>query len=205
MIPAFFAYGRHIEETRYMMIIYPFLAIFSVYIITKLLENRKRERNFLFIIIFGIIFSSSIFVVFSLEDYDHEREAFYVAKKVVDLSNGYNIYTPESAYIKTAEISKKWPSIPEHDDYGHVKRKILRIDDIDYESLQLFLINSESRGITHLIIDNRNEPAFMNEIFFNENKFPYLEKIYDSGDDDLKYKVKIFEIDFDKFHSLDGE
>tara|TARA_Y100001936_G_scaffold188676_1_gene187024 strand:- start:11951 stop:13537 length:1587 start_codon:yes stop_codon:yes gene_type:complete len=200
LIPAFFAYGRHLEEIRYMMIVYPFLAIFSVYIITKLYENQK--KIFLFIIISGILISSSAYIVFSLEDYNHEREAFSIAEKVVSLSNGYNIYTPESQYIKTAEVSKNWPSIPEHDDDGHVKRKILRIDDMNFESIKLFLTNSESQGITHLIIDNRSEPKFLKEVFLNEEKFPYLTKIYDSNNDNLKYKVKIFEINFEKFHKF---
>ena len=38
--------------------------------------------------------------------------------------------------------------------------------------------------------------------FLNEEKFPYLTKIYDSNNDNLKYKVKIFEINFEKFHKF---
>ena len=38
--------------------------------------------------------------------------------------------------------------------------------------------------------------------FFNEKKYPYLIKKFDSEDFGLKYEVKIFEIDYKKFDEI---
>jgi hypothetical protein len=39
-------------------------------------------------------------------------------------------------------------------------------------------------------------------VFYNEQKYPYLVKVFDSSLQDYKYKVKIFKIDYQKFESL---
>ena len=48
-----------------------------------------------------------------------------------------------------------------------------------------FLENSKEKGITHLVIDNKEKrrAAFVNDIFENEQNFSYLIKIYDSKEE----------------------
>lgn len=58
-------------------------------------------------------------------------------------------------------------------------------------------------GLSHLIVDDRmDRPEFIQDVFHNEEKYPYLIKKFDSKDFDLEYKVKIFEIDYEKFDSF---
>ena len=64
----------------------------------------------------------------------------------------------------------------------------------------MFLIKSEEKGLTHLVIDDRDRPNFLKDVFLHEEEFPYLEKIYDSNDEGLEYKVKIFRINYNSFH-----
>ena len=63
-----------------------------------------------------------------------------------------------------------------------------------------FISNNKNK-LTHLIIDNNsNLPDFLNEVYHNEEKFNYLNKIFDSKKMDYKFEIKIFEINFEKFN-----
>ena len=65
----------------------------------------------------------------------------------------------------------------------------------EYQTLDSFLNNSENKNITHLILDDSNsQPDFLNEIFYDEQKYDFIEKIYDSKDNNLEYHVKIFQV-----------
>ena len=58
-------------------------------------------------------------------------------------------------------------------------------------------------GLSHLIVDDRmDRPEFIQDIYYNEDEYPFLIKKFDSMDFDLKYNVKIFEIDYEKFDSF---
>ena len=48
-------------------------------------------------------------------------------------------------------------------------------------------------------------PLFYNKfnyIFFNENEFPYLEKVYDSKEKGYDYHVKLFKINYKEFENV---
>jgi hypothetical protein len=42
----------------------------------------------------------------------------------------------------------------------------------------------------------------LKDVFKNEEKFPYLTKIYDSSEHSYEYHLKIFRIDYKKFQSI---
>ena len=45
----------------------------------------------------------------------------------------------------------------------------------------------------------------LNDLYYNEEKYPYMEKIFDSDEMDYKeFKIKAFEINYQKFHELYG-
>ena len=68
------------------------------------------------------------------------------------------------------------------------------------ESLEKYIKSSESKGLTHLVIDDSKSRAiFLNDVFNDEEKYPYLIKIFDSQENGYKYHVKIFKIDYGKF------
>ena len=74
----------------------------------------------------------------------------------------------------------------------------------NFESLESFLSNSERGNISHLVLDGKTDRIeFLNEIFYNEDKYEFLNKIYDSTDDGLEYHVKIFEVNYDLFENGD--
>jgi hypothetical protein len=61
-------------------------------------------------------------------------------------------------------------------------------------------LDSKEKGLTHIVIDDvSNRPPFLIDVFNNEEKYPYLVKVFDSKDHRYKHHVKIFKIDYEKF------
>ena len=74
----------------------------------------------------------------------------------------------------------------------------------DYASTKEFIDFGKNKGLTHIVADNdENKPQFLNTIFKNEEKFPYLTKIYDSSEQSSGYHLKIFRIDYEKFGHIE--
>ena len=70
----------------------------------------------------------------------------------------------------------------------------------DYTSLNEFIEFGREQGLTHITVDNNpNRAEFLKDIFYNEEKMPYLTKIYDSSEHGYEYHVKIFSINYEKF------
>jgi hypothetical protein len=57
-------------------------------------------------------------------------------------------------------------------------------------------------NLTHLIVKENNNLFFLDDVYKNENKYTFLVKEYDSSNDNLKYHVKIFKIDYTEFNLL---
>lgn len=55
----------------------------------------------------------------------------------------------------------------------------------------------DENGLTHLIIKENNDYQFFDDIFKNENNYPYLIKEHDLINKDKKIYVKIFKINYE--------
>ena len=143
---------------------------------------------------------SFLFLEYEKTDYEHERDAFQVAKYIVSSTSGVNLISPESKYFKTAEIFSKWPNIPDPDENGNLILETKKISSENFDSVEEFIQKSKDYGLTHLIMDGKPERAkYLNEIYFNEKQYVFLNKVYDSAELGLSYHVKIYKIDYDLF------
>jgi len=206
LLPAFYAYGRHIEETRFLFMLLPIFCLLSIPIIKKIQIKFNKPKTIIVLLLAGIIFSSYLFIEGKQNDYEHERDAFEIAKNVISVAGGVNGFYPESRYLKSAEISKNWPNIPLPTKDGHITREIVMISSSDFHSLEKLIEMSKDKGLTHLVVDEKAEgvrQTFLRDVFYNEEEYPYLEKIYDSLDQGLIYHVKIFKINYNLFEKLD--
>ena len=60
-----------------------------------------------------------------------------------------------------------------------------------------YIISNETPGFLHPITD---------ALYYNYEQYPYLKKIFDSSNQGFeKLKVKVFEIDYEKFNKLLNE
>ena len=208
LIPAFYAYGRGIEETRYLYMLFPILCIISSLTIKKISEKFKKENLILITIVIGIILSSVIFLDYKKIDREHEIESYLIAKDITSIAGGINHYSPTSKYIHIAEISNKWPIIPlppKEENYNQLF-DVKKISPKKYSSLNDYIINSKEKGLTHLVINKeKNNAKFLDDIFYHEEKYPYLIKEYDSLDQGFKIQIKMYKIDYIKFENfIDG-
>jgi len=199
LIPAFYVYGRDIEETRYLYMILPILCIISSLTIKKFSEKFKKENLILVIIIIGIIFSSLIFLDYKKIDHNHEIESYLIAKDITNIAGGINHYNPESKYIHIAEIANSWPVIPLPKETNYNQSfNIKKISPNNYLILDEYIKNSKDKGLTHIVTDGKQGSEFLNEIFYND-KIPFLIKEYDSIEQGFQYHVKAYKIDYEKF------
>jgi len=184
----------YLQDTRYIYPLFPIFCILSVFTIKRLGTKFKNQNIFLVLIIGGIILSSSIFLDIKKYDYEHQNESFAIAHNITSIAKGVNDYYPEDSYIRPAEIPAKWPVLS-----SDIPSAISIIPTQGFDSLERYIEFSKNKGLTHLVVDGaKNRPPFMNEVFYHEERYPYLIKVFDSWDHGYKYHVKIYKIDYKK-------
>ena len=91
----------------------------------------------------------------------------------------------------------------EFDSFNPTNFRIIKEQTIERNSLEEIIISGEEKELRYLHIDGVSNLEFLNDIFKNEEKYPYLNKIFDWEEAGFqRYKVKAFEIDYEKFHQM---
>ena len=190
-IPALYAYSRGIQETRYLYVLHPIFCILSIFTI-KFLE--QRIKKIILIVIIGVLISSMIFLTIKSADYEHEREAFEIAKHITTKTNAINIFHPESKYVRVTGMIDKFPVLSDTVSFGP------NLFNTNYDSLKDFIDKNRKEGLEHLVVDGSKDRAiFLNDIFINDEKYQYLTKIFDSTDLGFSYHVKMYKIEYEEF------
>jgi O-antigen/teichoic acid export membrane protein len=195
---AFFAYYNLASDTRYLYPLFPFLCIVSLFTI-KSLTSKFRNDNTLSILLNAGFFVASIFLIhLKNEDVESQMEAYKIASYVDSSTSGINPNSSVSYYLTIAEMKdQKFPLLSTQIPPGP---KIVSTD--GFESLSEYIKFGKENGLTHLVLDgSKRSPAFLNDVFYNEEKYPYLIKTYDSWDHGYKYHLKIYKINYDAFNS----
>lgn len=200
LIPAMYAYGRNIQETRYLYIIFPLLCVITGYS-TNVLENIPRKNTVFALILFGIIFASMGFLEYKKTDYKDEEERFIITTQVINIAKGVNDYQGNK-YVKVATIEKNWPSLPELDKRNRTTYELKKIPSGEFNTLEEYIKSSKDLGLTHLVVESKNKSVFLDDVFYNDSKYPYLIKQYDSDDQGFKTQIRIYKINYDYFESL---
>jgi len=214
-----------VPERRYLFYIFPFLIIFCIVPIQRVVEyglstfsfTKKQKNFFLIIFITVVIILSGYFTIvhFGKLDLVLENEKIEFAKFVVNNLHGktlrdfgpsmdyifYYIMTDSPGEFKTYKINsdiKQYQKLTaENEPFDTIF--------IDGESLQDIIINGKEHKLRY-IISNENSKffyPFLDEIYSAEEKYPYLIRVFDSNDYGFeKLKIKVFEIDYDKFYDF---
>lgn len=199
LIPTLYISIRGVSETKYLLILYPIFTLFSIFMIQKINEKIKKKNIFLLIVVICAILSSIIFLSYNIDN-EHEREAVFISNEVAKRTTVINDYHPESVYLRTVGFSEQNNYTGNHQ-YFQPKMKILFTD--KYETLQDFLEYAQKEKLEFLVVDNvGNRSDFILSIFENEEKYPFLEKGFDSNNLGFKYKVKIFKINYKLFNEI---
>ena len=174
--------------------------------------SRKQKDIFIIAIIITIIFLSSLFMIRYGTPYhtlDNEKLVFseYALNNLHgvtlrDFGGGLD-YVPYLLLSESTENRKINSSIIQNtykqfeDTYGPIGTNIeeLIADGKNYNLK--YVISNETPAFIHPIIDT---------LYYNYEQYPYLKKIFDSSNQGFKkLKIKVFEIDYEKFNKLLNE
>ena len=199
-VPIFYAYIVQAQDTRYLYVLYPVFCLISLFAIQSYISKSNKKNITIFLLIIGILCSSIVFYEYKKIDYGKERELYEIGIIATQITSGLNHHPMESRYIRVAEIPNDWPFVFHDDMY-----KINIISTKGYENLDNYIIDSRNE-LTHIIVDNDSDmPEFLKDVYQNEEKYEYLEKIFDSKNEGFNHQMKIFEIDFERLDSKDLE
>ena len=201
LLPAVYAYTRDFQDPRYLFVLFPIFTILSIYTIKKLETKLKKQNLFCTLLIGGIVVSSLVFLNYQIEDYEHQGEAFEIAKEVTKRTNVINhsyhvdFDVPESKYYRSAKIAslQTFPVLS-----NEIQDRIEWVELVGHNSLESYIEFGKKRGLTYLVIDDSSrQPVFLHDVFVHEEKYPYLLKEFDSRNSGYQYHVKIFRIDYE--------
>ena len=197
LLPAFYTYGRDSEDVRFVFMILPLIILISLYGINKW-KIRRKNVVIVFIII-AIVLTSFIFLDFRKVDGDYEKEVFSITKFITSKTGVINGDSADIKYRRGSEIIVNWPNLPPPLTVGdsHLVRGLIEIPTSNAKSLIEFIDLSKDKGLGYLAVDGReHQPEFLRDVFYHDEKYPYLKRIYDSSNLGMTYHVKIYEIDY---------
>jgi len=200
LIPAVYAFSI-ISDTRYLFFQYPLWCVLSLFTVKTVADKFRKRNMVLILLIGGILLSSSLFLDFKKVDIEHEKEALSLSYYVTNTTSGINPYLPESKYLPIPQMTdRKFPVLSTSIPLGP---KLIPTDGFD--SLEEYIKFGRDAGLTHLVLDGEDKfyrAYFFKDVFFNEEKYLYLTKEFDSLDHGYKYHLKIYKINYDKFYSI---
>tara|TARA_B100000749_G_scaffold214777_1_gene169624 strand:- start:98 stop:1753 length:1656 start_codon:yes stop_codon:yes gene_type:complete len=212
-----------IPERRFLYFLLPFLIIFSVIPIQRVVEyglstfsfTKKQKNVFLIIVISIVIILSSCFTVFGFgkPDVSFENEKKDFAKFVLDNLHGTTLreFGPATDYVAYQTITnppgqfKQYKIGSEWTEYQEINENEKYFEDksIYGKSLADLVENGKKFELKYIITkEEKNFYPFLNDLYLNEDDYPYMVKIFDSNEVAYKkLKVKVFEIDYGKFNN----
>lgn len=199
ILPAMYAYGREIQEIRYLFVLFPIFAIFSANAFN--FDKKYLKSNWILLIVVIIFLFSFFYLYLDQKDNVFENEIYDVTKHIVDVSNGINIYKGID-YVKVATLENNWPNSLPLKENGRTTYFVNKIPLDNSKTLEEFLLNSRNSNLTHLVIMENNLQPFLNDVYKNYQKFPYLTKTFDSSDFDFKNRILVFKINYQLFDNL---
>ena len=198
------------SDLRYILFLYPLFAILSVFAI-KHLGDPLTNRNTFLVLIIGSIMLLSWFFLYNNNNNEYEKEALRFAAYLVGNVKVVNNYYPESGYIYAAWASTHltFPILSSSVTYTGPEALDYIKNTFDYleknaNSVEEYIELARNQGLTHLVLDGNKKRAFyFNDAFYNEAKYTYLIKEFDSKEHGYKYyHVKVFKIDYSRFDSM---
>ena len=212
-----------IPEKRYLFFIFPFLIILCTIPIQRVTEYglstfsfTKKQKNVFLVLVLITVLALSIWFTLRYDQPDPilENEKYRFSEYAIKNFNGdslrefggsldymkfqYVLNSPESYKNCKVEFNKELCNYDK--DNGYLKRITITGNSVEEivnkgENYDLkYIISNEQRNDFH---------GFIDDIYANEEEYPYLTKIFDSTKDGFeKLKIKVFEIDYEKFHIL---
>jgi hypothetical protein len=217
------------DERRYLFSLFPFLIILSTIPIQRVTDyglstfsfNERQKSTFLVIIVGIVILLSGIFTTgitgfgYGLPNTALENEKIKFTEYLVEnfdgrmlrdeVVNDYLAYvnlTSDDNDFKTFKSPRGKNPYPDLYEPG----KVVRMS-VYGKTVEELVTNGETRDLKYIAILEKGSYffPFLNDLYYNEEKYPYMKKIFDSNEMSYKeFKTKVFEIDYKIYHELNG-
>ena len=220
-----------VDERRFLFPLFPFLIILSTIPIQRVTNyglstfsfNEKQKSVFLVIVVSIVLLLSTIFTAgigefgYGLPNSVLEREKIefteYLVENfdgrilrdetVIDYLHYVSLISGDNADFKS-QIESPRGKDPYPDLYESGKVVWLSVN---AKTIKELVTNGETKELKYIsILENGSHFfPFLNGLYYNEEKYPYMKKIFDSDEMNYKeFKIKVFEINYQKFHDLNG-
>jgi hypothetical protein len=212
-----------VPDKRFLFFLMPFLVIFSVIPIQRVTEyglntfsfSRKQKNIFLIIVLIIVIILSGLFTLrYEKPDHILENEKFDFSTFALQNLNGNALrdYGGSLDYVTNIVLIHDNDfrdfKIDHWIDKTEWKKYEFKEIGVYAESIEDLILNGEGSDLKYLISNNQKTfyYPFVDDVYHNEENFPYLIKVFDSDKHGYqKLKIKVFEIDYKKFHEIMNE
>ena len=217
-----------IEERRFLFALFPFVIILSTIPIQRVTNyglstfsfNERQKSVFLVIVVGVVLLLSTTFTMkvgefgYGLPNSVLEHEKIEFTKYLVENFDG-RILNDEGVidyllYVSLTQDDnadfKEFKSPRGKDPYPDLYEpgKVVWLQ-VNGKTIEELITNGETIGLKYIGILEKGSYffPFMNDLYYNEEKYPYMEKIFDSNEMNYKeFKIKAFEIDYEKFYLI---
>ena len=108
------------------------------------------------------------------------------------LSGRINDYGYESYYVEVMDLEdKKFPILSSE---INLQSKVITLQG---ETITEVIQDARNKELSYLAVTDNQQ--ILSKIYHQENNYSYLKKIFDSNEHHIKFKIKIFEINFNEF------
>ena len=216
-----------IDEWRFLFPLLPFLIVLSTIPIQRVTNyglstfsfSERQKSVFLVIVVGVVLLLSTIFTMgvgefgYGLPNSALEQEKLEFTEYLVENYDG-KILRDETVidYLAYASLTsgdndfKSFKSPRGKNPYPDLYEpgKVVWLS-VNGKTIEELITNGETRELKYIGILEGGSYffPFLNDLYYNEEKYPYMEKIFDSDEMAYKeFKIKAFEINYKKFHDL---
>jgi len=219
-----------IDERRFLFPLFPFLIILSTIPIQRVTNyglstfsfNEKQKSAFLVIII-GIVLLLAVTFTMGIGEFGYglpnltlENEKIKFTEYLVENFDGRILRDAETldylAYVSLTSDDnidlKEFKSPRGKDPYPDLYEpgKVVWLS-VNGKTVDELITNGEAKGLNYIAILKKGSYffPFLNDLYHNEERYPYMGKIFDSDEMGYKeFKIKAFEINYKKFYEING-
>ena len=217
-----------IEERRFLFALFPFVIILSTIPIQRVTNyglstfsfNERQKSVFLVIVVGVVLLLSTTFTMkvgefgYGLPNSVLEHEKIEFTKYLVENFDGRILHDEDVVdylvyvYLTQEDNAdfKEFKSPRGKDPYPDLYEpgKVVWVQ-VNGKTIEELITNGETIGLKYIGILEKGSYffPFMNDLYYNEEKYPYMEKIFDSNEMNYKeFKMKAFEINYEKFYLI---
>ncbi len=195
---AFYALAKF-PDTRYLYPLYPLFCVLSI-LSAKFYANKfHNQKMFLIFLLGGILLATGTFLALKNPvNIEQEKEALSIAQLVSNETVVIDLHNTVAKYVPVVEMEQqKFPTLSDS-----IVHKTKFFPTLGFNSMEEYITFAKENEVKWMVLDGSNRDVVLNDVFYHEEKYPYLIKIYDSLDHGYKYHLKIYKINYDAFNSL---